>query len=138
MGLEKEWQQKMEETYLKEEDKKDVINYQRKKKDTRLKKQKDFDLVFKKGKRIITNTLTLIYINSESLKFGISLSKKHGKAFKRNKIKRLLRASFNYYVKLISKNYYIVILPKIKEEYNFFEFTKDMKFAFKKGNIIND
>ncbi len=128
----------MEETYLKEEDKKDVINYQRKKQDIRLKKQKDFDLVFRKGKRIATNTLTLIYINSENLKFGISLSKKHGKAFKRNRIKRLLRASFNYYVNSIAKNYYIIILPKIKEEYNFLEFTKDMKFAFKKGNIIND
>ncbi len=138
MGLEKEWQQKMAETYLKEEDKKVVTNYQRKKQDIRLKKQKDFDLVFKKGNRIVTSTLTLIYINSESLKFGISLSKKHGKAFKRNKIKRLLRASFNCYANLIAKNYYIVILPKIKEEYNFFDFTKDMKFAFKKGNIIND
>jgi ribonuclease P protein component len=138
MGLEKEWQQKMVETYLKEEDKKVVTNYQHKKQDIRLKKQKDFDLVFKKGKRITTNTLTLIYIKSESLKFGISLSKKHGKAFKRNKIKRLLRASFNCYVKNISKNYYIIILPKIKEEYNFFDFTKDMEFALKKGNILND
>ncbi len=128
----------MEETYLKEEEQKVVTNYQHKKQDIRLKKQKDFDLVFKKGKRIITNSLTLIYLKKESLKFGISLSKKHGKAFKRNKIKRLLRASFNYYVKLISENYYIIILPKIKEEYNFFDFKNDIKFALQKGNILND
>ncbi len=129
----------MAETYLKEEGQKAVTNYLLKKKqDRRLKKQKDFDLVFKKGKRISTKTLTLIYIKSEVLKFGISLSKKHGKAFKRNRIKRLLRASFNCYEKLITQNYYIIILPKVMEEYNFLEFTKDIEFALKKGNILND
>ncbi len=128
----------MEETYLKEEEQKVVINYQHKKQDIRLKKQKDFDLVFRKGKRISTDSLSLIYIKSDSLKFGISLSKKHGKAFKRNKIKRLLRASFNCYIKSISNNYYIIILPKIMEEYNFLNLKKDIEKALKKGNIIND
>ena len=138
MGLEKEWQQKMAETYLKEEDKKVVTNYQRKNQDIRLKKQKDFDLVFKKGNRIVTSTLTLIYINSESLKFGISLSKKHGKAVIRNRIKRLLRAAFNNFYDKINDGYYIVIMPKRSENYDYFEFSKDLEFLLKKGKIIND
>ena len=106
--------------------------------DYRLKKQKDFDLVFKKGKRIHTKTLTLIYLESKEIKFGISLSKKHGKAFKRNRIKRLLRASIRGFIKNFLGSFYIVILPKVAENYDFWEFNKDLEYSLKKGKIISD
>jgi ribonuclease P protein component len=128
----------MVETYLKEEDKKVVTNYQRKKLDKRLKKQKDFDLVFRKGKRIHAKSLTLLYLESDCLKFGISLSKKHGKAVVRNRIKRLIRAAFKSYIKNISKSFYIIILPRISDDYNYNNFDKDILYSLKKGNIIND
>ena len=107
--------------------------------DKRLKKQKDFDLVFNKGKRIFTKTLTLIYLDKkETLKFGISLSKKHGKAVIRNRIKRLIRAAFKCYEKSVDNSYYIVILPKISKRYDFWELKNDMELALKKGKILND
>ncbi len=107
--------------------------------DKRLKKQKDFDLVFNKGKRIHTKTVTLIILeNKESLKCGISLSKKHGKAVTRNRVKRLIRAAFKSYEKNVGNSYYIVFLPKISNEYNFWEFKNDIGFALKKGKILND
>ena len=73
--------------------------------DIRLKKQKDFDLVFKKGNRVYSKSLTILFIKSESLKIGISLSKKHGKAVKRNKIKRLLRACVRNFISNFNDNY---------------------------------
>lgn len=106
--------------------------------DNRLKKQKDFDLVFNKGARIFTKSLTLLYIKKENFKFGISLSKKHGKAFIRNKIKRLIRASLREVIKSGVNPYYVVVLPKIRESYDFFEFKKDLEFSLKKGNILSD
>ena len=106
--------------------------------DYRLKKQKDFDLVFKKGKRIRTDSLTLIFLESKETKFGISLSKKHGKAFKRNKIKRLLRASARCYLDKLEKPFYLVILPKVLENYDFWELKKDLEFSLKRGKIISD
>lgn len=105
--------------------------------DIRLKKQKDFDLVFSKGTRVYSKSLTLIFIKSSELKIGISLSKKHGKAFKRNRIKRLLRASIRNYTDKIKDSYYIIILPKVKEEYNYSVFNKDLEYTLKKGKIIN-
>ena len=106
--------------------------------DYRLKKQKDFDLVFKKGTRINTKSLTLIYLESKETKFGISLSKKHGKAFKRNRIKRLLRASTRTFIKNFKGSFYVVILPKVLENYDFWELNKDLEFSLKRGKIISD
>ena len=129
----------MVETYLKEEEQKAVINFPHKfNLDNRLKKQKDFDLVFSKGKRIYTNSLTLIYLKNNNFKFGISLSKKHGKAVVRNKIKRILRSIIRQSLKNIKENYYIIVLPKISDNYFFDILQKDYLYALKKGNIIND
>lgn len=106
--------------------------------ETRLKKQKDFDAVFNKGERIHTRTLTLLFLKREKFKFGISLSKKHGKAHVRNYIKRLIRASVRDVIKDGVNPYYIVVLPKIRESYDFHEFKKDILFSLKKGKVIND
>ena len=106
--------------------------------DYRLKKQKDFDLIFKKGKRIHTKTLTLIFLESKETKFGISLSKKHGKAFKRNKIKRLLRASIRSFINNFNGSFYVIILPKVSEEYKYWDLYNDLEFSLKRGKIISD
>lgn len=106
--------------------------------DKRLKKQKDFDIVFNKGQRIYTNTLTLLYLKSDEFRFGISLSKKHGKAHTRNRIKRLIRACVRLEIKNGVNPYYIVVLPKIKTEYIFKEIYKDIKYSLKKGCILSD
>ncbi|MBR6737223.1 MAG: ribonuclease P protein component [Clostridia bacterium] len=107
--------------------------------DIRLKKQKDFDAVFSKGKRVYSKTLTLLYIPNNNFKFGISLSKKHGKANIRNRIKRLIRASVREVIKgKTLNNYNVVILPKVLEEYSFIDIKNDVLYTFKKGNIVND
>ena len=107
--------------------------------DIRLKKQKDFDAVFSKGKRVYSKTLTLLYIPNNNFKFGISLSKKHGKANIRNRIKRLIRASVREVIKgKTLNNYNVVILPKVLKEYSFIDIKNDVLYTFKKGNIVND
>lgn len=105
--------------------------------DIRLKKQKDFDLIFNKGSRVYSKSLTLIFIKKESLKIGISVSKKHGKAFLRNRIKRLIRACIVNLKEKINDNYYIVIVPKIATEYEYSVFLKDLEYTLKKGKIVN-
>jgi len=102
----------------------------------RLKRSVDFEKVFKKGKRAFSNSLTLIYFKSESLKVGYAVSKKHGKSVKRNRIKRLLRESFRSLMPLIKDDFFFVFIPKIKEEYTLLEFKKDMKYMLKKSGII--
>ena len=61
--------------------------------DHRLKKDKQFSYIFRKGKRKSTENFTLYYIESKfnNYKIGFSISKKQGKATVRNKLKRRLK-----------------------------------------------
>ena len=105
--------------------------------ETRLKKQKDFDAVFNKGDRIFTHTITLLTLKREEFKFGISLSKKHGKAHVRNKIKRIIRAIIREVIKDGVNPYYVVVLPKVRENYNYHDIKKDILYSLRKGKVIN-
>ena len=104
--------------------------------DYRLKKEKDFNLVFKKGKRLYSDKLTLIYISSEELKVGYAVGKKHGKSVKRNRIKRLLRESFRSFMPKIGQNFFFVFIPKVNENYSLDDFKSSMKYLLKKGGFI--
>lgn len=106
--------------------------------DFRLKKEKDFNLVFKKGKRLYSNSLSLVYLPAEELKAGFAVSKKHGGSVKRNRIKRLLRESFRSFTPELGKNFFFVFIPKIKEEYTLEEFRKDMGYVLRKGGFLNE
>ncbi len=99
----------------------------------RLKKNGDFQKLFKKGKRVFSAELTIIYTPCKNRTImGIALSKKHGKAVKRNRIKRLIRAAFNDSYSCLSGNYNMVIMPKVEEEYSYIGFCKSLISCFRR------
>ena len=104
--------------------------------DYRLKKEKDFNLVFGKGKRLFSQSLTMIYFPSKEIKVGFAVSKKHGGSGKRNRIKRLLRESFRSFMPDLGKNFFFVFIPKVENEYTLKEFKESMEYLFKKGGFF--
>ncbi len=103
-----------------------------------LKREKDFEKVFKLGKRLFSNSLTLVYLPSKEMKVGFAVSKKHGKSVVRNRIKRLLREAFrSFRLEENNQNFFFVFLPKIKDEYDYKSFCKDMEYTLKKLGCIN-
>ena len=104
--------------------------------DYRLKKEKDFNLVFGKGKRVFSKSITLIYLPAKELKAGFAVGKKHGGSVKRNRIKRLLKESFRSFTPEITQNFFFVFIPKIQEDYDYHVFLKDMAYLLKKGDFF--
>lgn len=104
--------------------------------DYRLKKEKDFNLVFSKGKRLFSSRLTAVYFPSKNLKVGFAVSKKHGGSVKRNRIKRLLRESFRSFIPQIGQNFFFVFIPKVADEYTLKDFKESMGYILKKGGFL--
>ena len=104
--------------------------------DYRLKKEKDFNLVFNKGKRLYSSSMTVVYFPSKEIKAGFAVSKKHGKSVKRNRIKRLLRESFRSFLPDFGQNFFFVFIPKVNNDYSLTKFKEDMEYLFKKGGMI--
>ena len=101
----------------------------------RLKKQTDFQKLFKKGKRAFSPSLTMIYQKSDKLTMGISIGKKHGKSVQRNRIKRLIREAFRAVNGEIKESYRIVLVPKVAESYDFDTFKKHLRCMIQKESL---
>ena len=100
----------------------------------RIKKNADFQKLFNKGKKVFSPNITLLYFSAHKLSMGVAVSKKHGKAVVRNRIKRLLRAAFAETLDLLEKNYAVILVPKVGGEYTFEAFKRSLKICFKKVN----
>jgi ribonuclease P protein component len=94
-------------------------------KKNRIKNKKDFEENFKKGKRLFGSFYIVIYKKNDFSypRIGVSVSKKVGKAHKRNYEKRLIRDFFRK-KKYLLENYDIIFI-KNKNEGTFREKEKD-------------
>lgn len=100
----------------------------------KLKKNTDFQKLFKRGKRVFSPSVTLLYLPSSTLSMGIAVSKKHGKAVRRNAVKRLIRAAFSDVCSLLEQPCTVVVLPKVAEQYSYREFKRSLVICLKKVN----
>ena len=106
-----------------------------------LKKNYEFKKVFSRGKYISGDYLCIYVIKNRlnTNKLGIAISKKVGKAVKRNKIRRIIRENYRLIKETIGIGHNIVIIWKknIKiEEATFANIQKDMKKTFEKAKLI--
>jgi len=78
----------------------------------RLTKRGSFSYVYRKGESVGAGAFRMLYVKSGSLKIGVAVGCKIGKAVVRNKVKRRLRAILRGQLKNIRSGYQIVFVAK--------------------------
>ena len=106
-----------------------------------LKKNYEFKAVLTKGKCFKEKEIEIFILkNNKKRNFlGIAISTKNGKAFQRNRAKRIIRESYTRLENLIVDGNSIVILMNKKcniDQITFFQVFEDMKKIFEKAEIL--
>lgn len=109
------------------------------KKELRIKKNKDFQAVFKKG-RSFANRQFVIYVlpkdSQQEFRIGLSVSKKLGNAVKRNQIKRYMRRSFHELKEnIVESNDYVAIARQPVSDMNFHDIKKSLTHVLKVAKV---
>ena len=111
------------------------------KKTTMLKKNYEFRTVLTRGKCFREKEIEIFVIkNNKKRNFlGIAIGTKNGKAFQRNRAKRIIRESYTRLENQVIDGYSIVILMNKKcsiDQMAFAEVLKEMKKIFEDAKIL--
>jgi len=111
----------------------------------RLRKNKEFQAVFREGKKLWINSILLIIYKPNSLNYrrlGIVVSKKIKKATQRNKVKRWIRELFRRNKDWFPENCDIIIIPHpnlLNLEYKkLMEIAREKLLSLRKEISFND
>lgn len=110
------------------------------KKELRIKKNQDFQVVFQKGRSFANRQFVVYSLEKEGqshFRIGLSVSKKLGNAVTRNQIKRYVRqAVFELKEQLTPGNDYVIIARKPASEMDFFEIKSSLTHVLKVGKVL--
>ena len=137
MVLEKECKPKVEEMFWKEEEiveEKNSLLNAKERSDHRLRKDRQFSYIYKKGKRKSIDNFTLYYIESKfnNYRIGYSISKKQGKAVKRNLLKRRLKEIVRTNNLPVKKFNFVLFARDGASELDFKQLESQVKNLFQK------
>ncbi len=110
------------------------------KKENRLKKNKQFNYIYKKGNTEFEKHINLCFLKTKfkPFKVGFSVSNKIGKSNVRNKVKRRLRESFKILMADCKDDFNLIFVAKCGiENLTFKEICLEMKRLLEKAKIIN-
>lgn len=107
----------------------------------RLKKRYQFNYVYKSGDHFSGEHMVLYLVSSKtkSIKVGLAVTKKVGKAVVRNRIRRQLREIIKKQVPSLKQNYNIIVVARDNITSASFEtLTNEFSKLIKKANLINE
>ena len=106
----------------------------------RIKKNSDFQTIYKKGKSVANRQFVVYTYKNRDLKhfrLGISVSKKLGNAVTRNRIKRAIRENFKVHKQNIIAKDIIVIARQPAKDMNTLEIQSSLEHVLKIAKVFN-
>ena len=103
-----------------------------------LKKNAQFQYVYRRGKGISDAVLTLIHVKNRQTRVGFVISRKIGKAVLRNRIKRRLRACFTPLLPSLEKGYYVVVVRKNAADAAYRDLEHSVLSLLRRRKLIRD
>ena len=111
------------------------------KKENRLQKNRHFQYVYKKGEKVYSKNLFVVFVvtKMKKPKIGFVVNNKVGDAVTRNKVKRRLREIVRLNIDKISNKYnYIIFAKSGIADLDYKELEIEVLNCFNKGNLINE
>lgn len=107
-------------------------------KEYRIRKNGQFQYVYRKGSASGCRELTLLFVKASRLQVGFSVSKKVGNAVMRNKVKRRLRAAFSSQLPMLKNGYYVFAAKPLCAETDYRTLLGSVKYLLRKQNLYKD
>lgn len=104
-----------------------------------LKKNKEFQRVYRVGKSKGAKSATLIYMRArhDSVKVGFSVSKKVGNAVTRNLVKRRMREAFRLLLPDVKMGYSMIFVARAcTSEESYHDLAKAIFYLLNKANLL--
>lgn len=104
----------------------------------RLKKNYQYNYVYKHSKSVADKEFVLLYCNSngKQTKVGFSVSKKYGKAVHRNRIRRQLKAAVSNFMPNVKDGYNLIFIPRRSYNHLFGEVLLSVQNLLKKADLL--
>ncbi len=110
------------------------------KKENRLKKNRHFNYIYKKGEVVFEKHVNLCFLKTkfQPFKIGFSVSNKIGKSTVRNKVKRRLREAVRLiFNEIIPSHNLIFVAKKDIENLDFKHIQREVYNLLKKAKLLN-
>lgn len=111
------------------------------KRENKLRKNRQFNYIYKHGKAVFSNHINLIYIKSKykPLKVGFSVSKKVGKSVVRSKVKRRMSEAFRSIFNFANQHYnYIFVAKEGIDQLNYWDILKEIKSLITRAGLYDE
>ena len=104
----------------------------------RIRKNGQFQYVYRKGNAVGCRELTLLYIRAPKLQVGFSVSKKVGGAITRNRVKRRLRAAYRTQLENLKAGYYVFSVKPAAAEADYRTLLGSMKYLLRRQGLYKN